>query len=548
MSVERLLAIEKLLSPLPNKITTIRAVVENMEVGICNVFQSHKDIFVCLHPSSSSYDGEFRKGLILIEQFEHFYSKYGELLGDIEESLVDMLSDGALNFKLITNGDIPDIVDNLRLPIRAFAAGMLVCFERVKGRYMPNYYNNEHIKLMELLYSKIKMPTLNETLQERLYNDFTVHKTDYDELVDEIYCICQKILPLSKYSEECKLYKRQKYEELIVSNKIRQFIIREKKYDSFSFVFGMSEFDNLLRDFYENKHIRKKYEDSDHALDLLKKIEAVDSSAYVENDKVKGFINKYFGELSLKLDDVKIFLKTNLIYTNMSICIFTNFMGRTLGDIALAHSMAKYGTSIPAPLKPHIEVFRNVAAFRYCVGQVLIDLVYLEQLDILHGDMHFNNLTIRPFAAPEIDELCANDVKIRLPAFDFRIGVIDFSRGLDLQCTSRSKQITIDTIYHYIAKIDAKFFDNHKGKLAELTFVRLFAVGRLFDYLFVLKSFNNLFVEKVLNMTLVDPKLEAEIKAEIKNVQNYVLHVLLQPGDKYVYRRYINNNFKTKFD
>jgi len=530
----RLIEIEKEILPLPNKVSTIRM----RGVGICNVFESHNNILICIHPSSNSYDGEFRKGVIKLEQFNHYYDKHLRLLDQIEEQLD--FSNGvqvSLEFKIISNGTVEEFIDNTRLPIRALAVNLLINIDRIKKKYTPNYYNPKHIELLEWLYDIIQLPIINSSELHQIYNDFTVYKKDYVGYVDEMYCICQKILPLSLYHTENKLYKLN--EDMRISNKLRQLILAGDS-NSLPFMFGTSDFYELSPDFYENDNIQDKFKQSEVAEHMLNRIEEIDQKTYEKNDKLKVFINKYFKEFSGKLDNVVVFIKSNLIYVDIGLCIFTNYMGRTLGDIPIAHRIASEGLDIPPSLIPLIDILRTPKNFKLCLFQVLHNLLQLEKLDIIHGDLHFNNLTIRDIHKQ--DRYKVGNKMYNLGDVSFQIGMIDFSRGI--MESDNNKTLIIDAIYHYVEKINAKYYSINKSKLSELSFSKLFAIGRLWDYMYVLKSFYTLDLSE-LNSALIYKNIKSEIKSEIVALESYIHLIITQPSDKHVIQKYITNNYSS---
>jgi hypothetical protein len=549
MSIEILQRVEQILNQ-PSQILTMRAKFGPFTVGIANYFKGDDaTAFVCVHPSSKTYDGEFRKGIIPLAQFNHFYAKYDEYTSHLEEACTALIASKLLEFYTISNGiklggqkgenQRLSPGENQRLPVRALVVNLLVNIDAVKNHYLPNYYNPEHIKLLELLYETIKMPIINLTKQERIYNDFTVLKEDYTKQVDEIYCVCQKISPLTAYA-----YKHKHFEEMTVSTRIKQFIISARKDDNFSYMFGIAEMQNVSREFYENTSIRDKFKNSDTAARIWAELGKINESSYADST-LKRFINTFFKDLAHKLEDARFFIESNMIFTDHALCVYTNFMGRTVGDVKIAHRLITDGIAIPRGLEPHISIFTTEARFSACIKQILINLAHLEYLDVFHGDFHLNNITIRP-TTEEMQEVeitdNVNTHTIKVATHGFRIGLIDFSRGIDFQLTSMSKVIAIDTIHYYIDKIDAKFYESHKAKLGEMVFARLFSIARLFDFLFILKSFTHLFDEGDLNMTLVDGRIKAALHAEISSIKSYIQHVLTQPGDKHVYYRYLVNH------
>jgi len=215
-------------------------------------------------------------------------------------------------------------------------------------------------------------------------------------------------------------------------------------------------------------------------------------------------------------------------------------MGRTLGDIPIAHRIASEGLDIPPSLIPLIDILRTPKNFKLCLFQVLHNLLQLEKLDIIHGDLHFNNLTIRDIHKQ--DRYKVGNKMYNLGDVSFQIGMIDFSRGI--MESDNNKTLIIDAIYHYVEKINAKYYSINKSKLSELSFSKLFAIGRLWDYMYVLKSFYTLDLSE-LNSALIYKNIKSEIKSEIVALESYIHLIITQPSDKHVIQKYITNNYSS---
>jgi hypothetical protein len=129
--------------------------------------------------------------------------------------------------------------------------------------------------------------------------------------------------------------------------------------------------------------------------------------------------------------------KENIIMSNVSLCLITEFVGKTLYDaIFMAKQSSYYNHFVPS-----IFAEENHRHFRKYMFQICYNLYCLnDKLQIIHGDLHLNNITLNtlfykkgivfPVDAPKILYSIDKRYQYIFENNFYDICIIDFSRAI----------------------------------------------------------------------------------------------------------------------
>jgi hypothetical protein len=149
------------------------------------------------------------------------------------------------------------------------------------------------------------------------------------------------------------------------------------------------------------------------------------------------WLSNEFKNLYKMIQDGINFSKENIIMSNISLCLISEYVGKTLYDsIFLTHQSAFYKKLVPS-----IFVVENFGYFKKYMFQMCYNLYCLNsKLNIIHGDLHLNNITMNSMFYKKNISVSVKDPKVvyilddsHQYIFDtnfYDICLIDFSRAI----------------------------------------------------------------------------------------------------------------------
>ncbi len=161
------------------------------------------------------------------------------------------------------------------------------------------------------------------------------------------------------------------------------------------------------------------------------------------------WLSNEFKALYKKINDSIDYTKENIIMSNVSLGLITEFTGKTLYDAVFFSKKSAYYKKII----PNIFDVKNYTHFRKYMFQICYNLYCLNsKLHVIHGDLHLNNMTLNPLFYKKNVSIDVKDPKILYILNDqyqyifsnnfYDICIIDFSRSI------------IDVEYHAKFKMD----------------------------------------------------------------------------------------------
>jgi hypothetical protein len=251
------------------------------------------------------------------------------------------------------------------------------------------YINDQDINKNEQ-YNMIIFSNKDLDFFKELYKN---HKDEINMLLKEFnyfnsnykLSIGQKLIPFNyiQLKEYNNLIHFQ-WKELLI-NKIITNVVYNKISPCFSLFIDWILIKNTNRNLYDNIEIYKKILYSDKIKEILNyfylaKNDLIELNSY---DKKEIFINK----LLTKLKSLIKSSESNILMSNISLCYFSEYSGKTIYDYL--------NKLINNQINPHIgNLFLNYELFSKYLFEIIYSLYCLNLKGIIHGDLHLNNITL----------------------------------------------------------------------------------------------------------------------------------------------------------
>ena len=326
----------------------------------------------------------------------------------------------------------------------------------IDPNYNSNIFDGGDMKVMRKLIKKYNISTL------RTFYNMSSSFSIGDE---KIKPICgQKILPIS--IESANNLFNIKYEpwlEYYINEKINKLVINyitpgvPITYDWF-FIYGVNSF------LFDNKKMINKIEISDNAKEIVSHLEKARKTIYYNMD-IRSEIKKH-------LRSEGTYEEKDLILSELGIVVISEYVGRTINDITTSIKSEQYKKDIGSIFSV------NEKFFKY-----MFDIVYTlcclnKRLNIIHGDLHLNNTTLRHIDIPYLSSIDWTDKHSAyivdkdcyLFTYNNIVGtIIDFSRGFIIpdepSITKITREKNAQRILAYYENLFPTFMNIYRNKL-----------------------------------------------------------------------------------
>lgn len=363
-----------------------------------------KHEFVCTGPTFRSQDGEYRTRFIRYDLFAQLFEKYGKIFNKVDEMIVGKLADGSYQFYAdfyypqsckVDSAQMNEFVNNGRLAIKMYALAWLRDFHVIHAKIPENHmnpayqyiiYRPEDLATYREITSDDKTKEKHNELIKRI-EQFYMHADEGEVTVERLSC-GQKIFPVTvieslRTDDINYSVWREMYMTNLVSNLVLNLVT-----PSFPFLGSWFYIQNSHAGLFDNSAMFDKYKHSAIADDVSKQLRAIDRYNYFSKDRHSGALSGKFMHLSRKINGAIIYADSEIRLTDLSVCVTSEYVGRTLRDIPniIAQKRHLHGMDLIFTDANFFakHMFEYVYAF-YCMNT---------RLGIIHGDLHMNNVTV----------------------------------------------------------------------------------------------------------------------------------------------------------
>jgi hypothetical protein len=404
--------------------------------------------YICCGPNILSADGEYRSNFTSVRMLQYINIHFKSLMEETEEYLQ---SKTKLKFYqqyyLLPNSDgdlFKNIIKNSRLNIQLFVVSWLVngilMFQNLQSKnihtdYQLTMYDNKDNEFMGYLFKTYSKNVMRDvyTVATLSHSSQTNQKSVSDILNSNIR-LGQKIIPLNKDGVDTLNIQYNTWREIYIGmlcNDLLANIICP----GVPLLYNWIIINGVDKYIFNNPDIKKQ---------MVLENEEYMNSEYLTNRS--NIINK----------------------SDKAVMVLTEYTGRTVNDIKLLVDSDEYISSVG-------NMFKNSVSFKKYIFDIVYTLLCLHQkLNIIHGDLHLNNVTIRHTYKNYLKNVKSGNgknifiVDDNIYEFDtmgFDGTVIDFSRSFLISSNPKLQEEQIEKILHYYLTLFPDFYKKYEKEL-----------------------------------------------------------------------------------
>lgn len=359
--------------------------------------------FMCAGPTFRSQDGEYRHKFIPYNQVINLIELYPDIFQHVESLAISRMETQGLEFQTdfyypsnidINTRKFEDSINTSRIAIKLFMACWIYDFYQIHNKIIENHvnpayqyliYRPEEIKVYDDIIASIGRDGYWGLLNKlsRFYPDLNASGRN----IIGIEC-GQKIFPLTIF-EAVKLddIHFNVWREIYITNLCSNLVLNLIS-PSFPFINNWFYVQNSHGGLFDNIAMHDKYLHSNIANDITTQLKNADKLNYLSGDKRKGYINSKFMKLSRAIQKGIIYSDSNIKLTDLSICVTSEYVGRTLRDIPILIANHEFQPGLDL-LFTDYDIFAK-HMFEFIYGFYCMN----SKAGVMHGDLHMNNATI----------------------------------------------------------------------------------------------------------------------------------------------------------
>lgn len=408
-----------------------------------------KHQYVTIGGAVNSQDGEYRQGMIPFKQFLSVLEFYAGVLEHVEAMVLRMMEKKYLSFQVDTCY-APDInksgfdseLNESRYAIKLFMCAWLCDAHRIKREVIENHINPAYQWIMSHKETHKTYQIVSQLLSTvgNAFRKFRISCISWIPVITtdikiQVPIICgQKIFPITQI-ETIRLDDitfnvwREIYIQTQVCNLVLNFIS-----PSFPFLNNWFFINNAHAGIYDNFAMHEKFRHSKIATVVAEHLREADRLNYtykaVDNkkDKYRQPLSSKFHRLSYMISKPTLYADAHMRLSNYAMCVTTESVGYTLRDIPnMVHSRELAEGY-------HLLIF-NLDIFKLHMFEFLYALFTMnKKLNIIHGDLHMNNVTL--YRVTYMEEIKYKQVFVIgnkpyvFPYTGVNACIIDFSRAM----------------------------------------------------------------------------------------------------------------------
>lgn len=352
-----------------------------------------RPINIVYGPALTSQDGEYRSRGLLWTGYQTFFAKFESIINMVDEMICKKLNDGQLMYTVTIHADanktqIEQFVDESRLAIKLHILCWLYDYYAIEHNYQENHMNPiykylMHQKTDHQYYEKIMEKMSDEEYQTmQLIDMSSIHgianqRTRYTPLKAG-----QKLFPLivDEYENPGDI-RFPTWAEIYITNLCSNLTLNYIS-PSFYFIGGWFLIHNSNVSLYDNEASHDKFKYSNVSSKITRKLDRAIETAHLIDSSVRDFVR-----LTRQINRARTFARAKLNLSDYSLCLTSEFVGRTLAD---SYRLYNSGS---------LEVSRHVFQDKRNAVKFVFELIYAfycanTRLGVIHGDPHINNITL----------------------------------------------------------------------------------------------------------------------------------------------------------
>ena len=513
---ERFIDTKKNFGPNCNGLTTLACKIDGLNYAFC-YWEDDILKFMCYGYPYESRDGEYRNFFRTWEKFQQIYEESKDILSGIELIVLEILSSDEYitETHIYANDDcdydkIVNEVKDKRLEVMCLSYALLFFSLQTFSYKIENHASKKYFKILNKITDKY--PILRE------YSYAYIMETEFNVsrcAAGQKYVPISYLSSISSSSIDYSCW-REIYIGRIINNLNVNFIC-----NNIPIFIGWTYICNIGKLAFENGELRDLYKDSDSAIEAIKKID----------------------KSSEDLERERILLEQQIMTDIVGLIVFES-KGFTL------ESIVRYMIYHPTWNRDYFTNAKINMEYVFCLMYNLHCLN--ERLDIIHGDIHSNNITFeRDDYLDKIENskryimiILDNNYDLCFAYNRFRYVpyIIDFSRsilGYNHKATIEVENGLAHTMLFYenqrerITKLLSQFYDIDDSNSAKYNialrdnFETLFSILKLTDFISLIRSFRVIMTFKPDESTRLGTAYQpvGDMTNELNAIEEYVYEV-----------------------
>ena len=453
-----------------------------------------------------SKDGEYRSNIISGVNIREIYSI--PELQCMETDIIEYLKDKLSKRRIVILKDYFYPTDEKKILIETgleygsyrhefilFSLAWLVLMINVDLNLVENNLNNKYQELMLkyktedlLFYQNLKKKYTNSKMDEMrfLINHIRIRREE-SKIIDTTK-VGQKIIPLSISEAQNPFNIRYKpWREYLIALHLSDLVVNYVS-PGFFIINQWYYIKNSRKGLFDNDIQYEKMERSELAEQITNLLTRADlytheninkpQSSKKINKTVDSWISNKFKNLSKKIQDPIEYAKEEIIMSNVALGFMSEYVGRTFMDfIILCKTSSYYNKLVGDPF-----TLNGYPLFAKYMFDICYNLLCMNHISgIIHGDLHLNNATIKPYLYENIRNI--KDIKnptvlyivgknetdyYIFPTVAYNSCLIDFSRSIILpEKINQIRDHSLPKSYIFINKLN-EFQDDQVERLLQL--------------------------------------------------------------------------------
>lgn len=357
---------------------------------------------VCVSPTYRSQDGEYRSRVKRWENVNLIFERYREVFDIIEARVAEKLESRSLSFSADfcypfrfegSQRDFEERVNASRIAIKLYMLCWFHDYHLITNSILENHISEAYQAALYSIYDMDVYQTITERLgpagvEEFVRSIMLATKTGISIPFINTLRVGQKIWPLSLvesiFPENIRFTAwREIYISTLVSNLVLNGVCP-------SFPFNASWFliQNSHGAIFENTSMHQKYDNSVTATEITRQLKQADLLNYNERRRERGYINNKFGRLSTAIKNSILYANSEIVLSNISLCLMSEYVGRTFRDLPMLVARGFYD-------EHNSVIFGDIDVFEGLMFDVMYAFSTMHsRLKIMHGDIHMNNAAL----------------------------------------------------------------------------------------------------------------------------------------------------------
>lgn len=242
--------------------------------------------------------------------------------------------------------------------------------------------------------------------------------------------IGQKLIPLN-VTESLEAFKlnHKPWRELLISKRAGDLVINAIS-PNFSIIGEFFYIKGSTKMLFDKSSQYRRMEQSEVATEIVEHLVMSQNLAkkQISKRKITNWVNEKFHKLNDKISDPIKFSKREIIMSDVTLAILSEYVGHTLSNIINHNEHNMFSKSIGCPLSEKGFPMFSRYIFDICYACFCLNT----KIGVIHSDLHLNNATIGKLTDAEDTHIkyIIGDTEFVLPHVGGYGCLIDFSRGI----------------------------------------------------------------------------------------------------------------------